>query len=87
MSKLVVCSLAMWYHSPLRAIPLHKATQKGDSVEVAALLAQVCRLAMHVLFLACCCAKVIVESEHTLTSIPILGFSPHALLVYLNLTA
>ena len=31
----------MWYRGSLRSIPLHKATQKGDDVEVAALLAQV----------------------------------------------
>ena len=31
----------MWYRGSLRSIPLHKATQKGDGVEVAALLAQV----------------------------------------------
>lgn len=36
-----ICSREMWYHGPLRSIPLHKATQKGDTVEVAALLAQV----------------------------------------------
>ena len=42
----------MWYHSPLRAIPLHKATQKGDNVEVAALLAQVLDDAMLVAYCA-----------------------------------
>ena len=31
----------MWYRGSLRSIPLHKATQKGDDIEVAALLAQV----------------------------------------------
>ncbi len=37
----------MWYRGSLRSIPLHKATQKGDDVEVAALLAQVsCSLLM-----------------------------------------
>ena len=40
---LYVCSSEMWYHGPLRSMPLHKATQKGDNVEVAALLAQVCK--------------------------------------------
>ena len=38
-----VCSSEMWYHGPLCSMPLHKATQKGDNTEVAALLAQVCR--------------------------------------------
>ncbi|KAL0049995.1 hypothetical protein WJX82_002341 [Trebouxia sp. C0006] len=36
----LIWSMNMWYRGSLRSMPLHKATQKGDDVEVAALLAQ-----------------------------------------------